>query len=83
MKPDLVTQYGVSSIGVFGSVTREDFTENSDIDILVDFSRPIGIEFVDLAELLEKKLERKVDLVSLDAVKPRLFNYIKDDLIYV
>ncbi len=64
LKPELQTKYGVSSIGLFGSVVRDDFTPSSDIDILVDFDRPIGIEFVDLADYLEEKLNKPVDLVS-------------------
>jgi predicted nucleotidyltransferase len=56
LKPELADKYGVSSIGLFGSVVRDDFTATSDIDIVVDFSRPIGIEFVHLADYLEEKL---------------------------
>jgi predicted nucleotidyltransferase len=57
-------KFHVSSIGIFGSVVRNDFAENSDIDIIVDFSQPIGIEFIDLADLLEEKFHEQVDLVS-------------------
>ena len=48
LKPELVDKYHVSSIGLFGSVVRDDFTSSSDIDIIVDFSDPIVIEFIDL-----------------------------------
>ena len=83
MKAELAAKFGVSSIGLFGSVTREDFTEKSDIDILVDFSRPIGMDFFTLADLLESRLQRKVDLITLEGIKPRYFEAIKSDLIYV
>jgi predicted nucleotidyltransferase len=83
MKDELGKKFGVSSIGLFGSVTREDFTDKSDIDILVDFSRPIGMEFFTLADLLESRLKRKVDLITRDGIKPRYFEAIKEDLIYV
>ena len=83
MKEELAKKFGVSSIGLFGSVTREDFTDKSDIDILVDFSRPIGMEFFTLADLLESRLKRKVDLITRDGIKPRYFEAIKEDLIYV
>ena len=54
LKPELTDKYHVSSIGLFGSIVRDDFNSNSDIDIIVDFSKPIGIEFIDLAEFIER-----------------------------
>lgn len=83
IKDELAKKFGVSSIGLFGSVTREDFTDKSDIDILIEFSRPIGMEFFTLADFLEKRLKRKVDLITRDGIKSRYFEAIKDDLIYV
>lgn len=82
-KLDLSARYHLKSIGIFGSFTREDFRDDSDIDILIDYDQPIGIEFIDLAEELEKILNRKVDLVSKNGVKPKYFDEIKKDLIYV
>ena len=82
-KVDLSTRYHLTSIGIFGSFTRDDFYEDSDIDILIDYNQPIGIEFIDLAEELEKILGRKVDLVSRNGVKPKYFEEIQKDLIYV
>lgn len=60
IKPFLVTKYHVSELGLFGSVVRDDFSFVSDIDIMVDFSRPAGIEFIDLADELERQLDRKL-----------------------
>ena len=82
-KLDLATRYHLTSIGIFGSFTREDFRDDSDIDILIDYDQPIGIEFIDLAEEFEKILHRKVDLVSKKGVKPKYFEEIQKDLIYV
>ena len=82
-KSQLVSKYHLKSIGIFGSFTRDDFTENSDIDILIDYDQPLGIEFIDLANELEKILHRKVDLVSKNGVKPKYFQEIQKDLIYV
>jgi predicted nucleotidyltransferase len=79
----LITRYRLTSIGIFGSFTREDFHEDSDIDILIDYDSPIGIEFIDLADELEKILKRKVDLVSKNGVKPKYYEEIQKDLIYV
>ena len=61
----LFAKYGLKSMAVFGSATRDDFTPESDIDIMVDFERPIGIEFIDLADDLEAILKRKVDLATV------------------
>jgi predicted nucleotidyltransferase len=83
MKDELSLKYGVSALGLFGSVTRDDFSDKSDIDILIDFSRPIGMDFFTLADLLESRLHRKVDLITREGIKPRYFQAIKEDLIYV
>ena len=82
-KSQLVSKYHLKSIGIFGSFTREDFTEESDIDILIDYEQPLGVEFIDLADELEKILNHKVDLVSKNGVKPKYFKEIQKDLIYV
>ncbi len=79
----MLAGYHLTAIGIFGSFTREDFREDSDIDILIDYEQHIGIEFIDLAEELEKILDRKVDLVSKNGVKPKYFEEIQNDLIYV
>lgn len=84
LKPELISRYYVRSIGLFGSVVRDDFSPtNSDIDIIVDFSRPVGIEFIDLAEFLEKNIDRKVDLVSMNGIKPKYYDQISKEIIYV
>jgi len=83
LKPQLYTKYAVSSIGLFGSIVRDDFNENSDIDIIVDFDKPIGIEFITLAEELEQKLNWKVDLVSRGGIKPKQFAVIEHQIVYI
>ncbi len=55
LMPMLEQKYHVESLGLFGSVVRDDFSPSkSDVDILVEFNKPIGIEFIDLADLLEE-----------------------------
>jgi uncharacterized protein len=76
-------EYGVTELAVFGSYSRNSQTEESDIDILVDFDQPVGLEFIELAIELEKILDLKVDLVSKNGIKPRYFEVVKEDLIYV
>jgi predicted nucleotidyltransferase len=84
LKPELTEKYAVSSIGLFGSIVREDFAPaKSDIDIIVDFSQPIGIQFVDLADYLEEKIKQKVDLVSKNGIKLKYYQAIESDIIYV
>ncbi len=84
LKPILASEYHVCSIGLFGSIVRDDFSPlTSDIDIIVDFSEPIGIEFIDMAELLEKELNRKVDVVSRKGIKPKYFLEIAQEIVYV
>ncbi|HTI91601.1 MAG TPA: nucleotidyltransferase family protein [Puia sp.] len=83
IKPELSEKYHVNSIGLFGSVVRADFKPESDVDILVDFSQPIGIEFIDLADELEKLLDRKVDLVSKAGIKPQYYQAIESEILYV
>ena len=83
LKPVLREKYFVNSIGLFGSIVRDDFTSKSDIDIIVEFSKPVGIEFIDLANYMEVKLKKKVDLVSRNGVKEKYFHQIKSEIIYV
>lgn len=82
-KSRLSEKYGVCEIAVFGSYSCSQQNDQSDIDILVDFNRPIGIEFIDLAEELEAVLSRKVDLVSKRGIKAEYYKQIESDLIYV
>ncbi|NJE00796.1 nucleotidyltransferase family protein [Thermococcus sp. JdF3] len=84
-KEELRKRFGVSSIAIFGSYTRGEQTELSDVDILVEFERPIGWEIVDLKDYLESLLGVKVDLVTKNAVmnRERFWEHIKGDLVYV
>jgi predicted nucleotidyltransferase len=83
LKPELSSRFHVQSLGLFGSVVRDDFSPTSDIDIIVDFDQPIGIEFVDLAQYIEQRLQKKVDLVSRRGVKDKYFKAIEQEIVYV
>lgn len=64
---------GVKSLRLFGSVVRGEARGDSDIDILVEFSKPIGLlAFLRLKNRLSELLGRPVDLVTAEALKPRL-----------
>jgi hypothetical protein len=82
LKPILEKNYKVKSIGLFGSFARNEANENSDVDILVQFSEDIGWEFIDLKRFLEESLEREVDLVTVEALKSELKEDILRDVIY-
>lgn len=79
----LVEKFNIDELAVFGSYSRGDENSESDIDIMVSFKKPIGLEFVDLSIELEKILNHKIDLVSKNAIKPRMMKKISDELIYV
>ena len=79
----MLIKFHVNSIGLFGSLVREDFSPTSDVDIIVDFSKPIGIEFIDLADFVEKKLQKSVDLVSIKGIKKNYLKAIEPEIIYV
>ena len=69
----LCRRNGIRRLAVFGSALREDFSADSDIDLLVEFSRPIGlVEFVGLQQRLTAALGHPVDLVTPAALKPQL-----------
>ena len=66
-------QRGVKSLAVFGSLARGEATPTSDIDVLVEFNRPVGLfEFIRLKLYLEELTGRRVDLVTPDAIRPSM-----------
>jgi predicted nucleotidyltransferase len=83
LKPVLSNQFFVNKIGYFGSFARNEQTESSDIDILVELQQPLGWAFFDLKDLLEKELNRKVDLVTEAALKKQLKEIILKQVKYV
>ena len=82
LKPELKAKYNVKSIGIFGSYARQEANQDSDIDILVEFSDSIGWEFVDLKNLLEEKLGKEVDLVTSEALKSEFKEEVLKEVIY-
>jgi uncharacterized protein len=72
LKPFLKKEYSVKSIGLFGSFSDNSFTDESDIDILVEFEKPIGWKYFTLEIYLEKTFGRKIDLVTKNALKDQI-----------
>ena len=76
-------QFRVKEIGIFGSVARGEQTASSDVDVLVEFSEPIGFfKFLDLENFLTRILNKKVDLVTKKALKPVVKDRILKDVVY-
>ncbi|MCD4813013.1 nucleotidyltransferase family protein [bacterium] len=73
----LKIKYAIKSMSVFGSYVRGEQTPESDLDVLVEFQKPVGFfKFLELEEELEYLLHKKVDLVSKAALKPAIGKYI-------
>jgi hypothetical protein len=70
-------------MAIFGSYSRQEHNDTSDLDIIVEFHDKIGIRFVDLAEEIEDIVGIKVDLVSKNGIKEKYLKAIDTDLIYV
>ena len=89
--PYLKDKYGVERIVLYGSFAKGSQKKKSDIDILVDLHKTLGLEFVALADTLEEKLGRKVDVAMLEHFKRSFHNPrykhiaedIKKSMIYV
>ncbi len=83
-KDILRNKYNVKEIGIFGSFIQGNQDKDSDVDILVDFSKPVGlIEFIKLEEYLKDLLGIKVDLVLKEGIKPALRSNILKQAVYV
>jgi predicted nucleotidyltransferase len=82
-KTELQERFRVRTLALFGSYARNQQTEKSDVDILVEVDPSIGLGFVSLADELERRLQQRVDLVSSRAVRPNRRRLIEPDLIYV
>ena len=83
-KPFLQEQYNVSELGIFGSYSRNEQTETSDVDLLVEFSKtPSLLKFVNLENYLSDRLGVKVDLVHKAGLKPRIEERILTDVVYL
>lgn len=82
-KTRLFDRYPLKPIALFGSYADGTATDSSDVDIMVEFSQPVGFEFIDLAIELEGILHKRVDLVIRQAVNPKLMTFINRQLQYV
>ncbi|HSW09779.1 MAG TPA: nucleotidyltransferase family protein [Bacillota bacterium] len=83
----LASEFGVRRIGLFGSYAKGYANETSDIDIVVEFERPIGLRFVELADYLEDLLGRKVDVLTPAGIQniriQQVARSITESIVYV
>lgn len=70
--PYLRERFGVVRVALYGSIAQETATTRSDVDLLVELSRPLGLEFVTLAQYLERRLGRSVDLATFETLRRSL-----------
>ncbi len=83
-KEQLGSDYGVTEIGVFGSYSKQEQDEASDIDILVEFQTAIDLlTFVNLKNHLSELLSANVDLVMKKALKPKIVQRILAEVMYI
>ncbi|MEO0532726.1 MAG: nucleotidyltransferase family protein [Cyanobacteria bacterium P01_A01_bin.123] len=83
-KSVLQENYKVRELGIFGSYIRQEQTETSDIDVLVEFSEtPSLLKFVNLENYLSDNLSVKVDLVHKSGLKPRIGERILSEVVYL
>jgi uncharacterized protein len=83
-REDIIVRFGVKKLSVFGSAARDDMRSGSDVDILVEFQGAATFDqYMDLKAYLETILGTSVDLVTEDAVKPRMRSVIEKDIVRV
>ena len=80
--PELQRKYPVSKLGVFGSYARGEATENSDIDIAVEITGPMGLNFIAMADEIENLLGIKTDVVPKRSIKPEYIQSVEKDIVY-
>lgn len=73
---------GVRSLKLFGSVARDEAGPDSDVDLLVEFSKPVGLfELVDIQEYMQDLLGCPVDLATAEGLKPRVRDTVMKELV--
>ncbi len=82
-KPELVKNYHIKELGIFGSYARGEQKQTSDVDLLIDYDGFLGLSYFDIEATLEKALGAKVDLVSRSALKKHIGQRILKELIKI
>jgi len=83
-QPEIARRFGVKRLALFGSATRGELRDDSDVDVLVEFDGPATFDgYFRLKDYLEALLGRTVDLVTERGLKPRAKRQVEKDLIRV
>ena len=86
-QPFLKSCFGIKRIAIFGSFAKGTQHKKSDVDIFVEFEKPLGLQFIQLAEYLEQKLGRKTDILTPGGIQgirlKKVAHDIKRSLVYV
>lgn len=84
--PYISNEFKVKRVGLFGSFASGTSNTDSDVDIVVEFEKPIGFKFFSLADYLEKKLNKKIDLLTIEGINSirneEIALNIKENIIY-
>jgi uncharacterized protein len=83
-KNSLFQKYQITDLGIFGSYAREQQTESSDLDILVDYIQPPTLpKLIELRDYLSQVFSIKVDIVTQNGLKPRIREHVLSEVIYL
>lgn len=85
-KEDIVREYKVKEIGIFGSYVRGEQKKRSDVDILVEFNEddiPDLLKFIEMERYLKRLLRKKVDLVRKGGIRPELKTIVLKEVVYL
>jgi len=82
-KEEIRQKYGIVIVGIFGSYARGEQKETSDIDIIVELDRPVGLDFYEFWDYIENLFGTKVDVLTLSALKQKtlLWENVKEDIL--
>ncbi|KYC43011.1 DNA polymerase beta [Scytonema hofmannii PCC 7110] len=83
-KPILRENYQITQLGIFGSYVRGEQTENSDVDVLIDYEyAPTLFKLVEVRDYLSNLIGMKVDIVTKNGLKPRIREHVLSEVVYV
>ena len=78
--PYLKKEFGISKVGLFGSIAKGTETESSDIDVVVELNKPLGFKFIELVDFFETLFGRKVDVLTKDGIENIRIRGIAEDI---
>ncbi|MBI5149728.1 MAG: nucleotidyltransferase family protein [Candidatus Omnitrophica bacterium] len=86
-QPFLKKNFGVKKIAIFGSFANNTASQNSDVDILLEFKKPLGLKFIHLTDYLDSKLGRKTDILTKAGIESirikKVAEKIRRSIVYV